>query len=1550
MMKLNLKKITKTTIPLIIALFVIVISIVTISFGGNIIESLTTNINFKESLSEERQANYNKMKIDYVNIKERITGTAPWNSGDTSNADGVDVSDKDDYVRTFDVLKYTVELGISPNKEEDGVTDTSTFTGGVIKVKATLPNQDDLILMTWEQDAWMQNVSYNDDKTEIYAEYHVPSGVSITNANQNLTFTVKVGGYKKEVTSDMQPEFEVWMEGNKPDNSSSTIESISVKDNKTTIISGHPSYDIALNGGQYLNQPDVRNDLKGNYYAFNISLILLQDVAGFSDLRGVEYPTDEISMEFDFNYYYNDVSSSAGSQLITSETPNAINLSNGTEIIAYGINGDLTPAYYPKSNVYVQNQGLPVGNKKYTSDYDKTVEDSGTFTLSLENNKIYASFKDFKLNGHFPTYNWWGDKNTSPNYNANTGYFAVGNIEFFTPYYNSENGSYDYSYNISLNNWTYSTLTDKNVNITKDDSATLDASSANNSLAISATSRLKGSIASYTRVNNLSQTPWYSGTASTIAGNTIIAYFGGRMLDGPYEGGTDHLFIWDSNTLTLDKYLYESQASIVGFPTYEWNLSKYYGIYKTDPENGIQGLSEMNSAQHEDFDWYETQEEAATHGKVTAMFIEDPDNMGMQIDRIFYVQLKTTTDTTYVGTTANYRHKHRVYGDKEKKQIYYYGGKSSFSSATSYNPTIYDSNGVVQRYQTPHELGESILLLGSKVSTNITVTDKDSSGNTKSAYDVQDGEMNFQINSSLSNGQTAQDSDNIVDSVLVKAYLPVGLSYKSGSANKEPTNVEVNSDGTTTITWEYNNWQINHSAPEYPNITFTAEISASLENNKSLTIKSTIYTASDLRNEAIYRTSSYGVVISNLAGSKALKAIDKAIVEKNESFTVTSTIGNTGQEDLVNVKTLEILPYNNDENGSSYSGSYTTKVTQIVDGQKIYYTTNKIASIGITEDKYGKYTIKDVDLATDSRWIEVTLNEEIPANATAMATEIPTILSKAEVDYVYEVIPTGNKEKDTYAFTLNMTSDNLQAAIKTNTVVAKVVERNISGKAFIDVNRNNKYDENDTLLPNNVVKLLDSNGIVIATTQTDDNGEYSFNQVEKGEYYIEFSIPTNYEVIDKGESLANSNGKTDLITSLNIVPTDPILNATNINLGIRKISSDLTVKYLEDGTNNELAPSKTSTVYYGDTYTTTSSTDVPSNYELLKKTDNYTGIVSSKTIEVIYYYQKKDSSLETSISKDGPESITKKDEVVKYGITYNAKVVDYIGTGTITIVDTLPYAIDEEKSSLDGGTYNADDKTITWIEEWTDIDTYSSKDSKEITKSIELVYLGIEGTDRTMINSITGNIKLDNNERDTESQTSTDIKIPGKIITHHYIKGTTDKLKDDVESTDLVGESFTSTALDIPGYIITKPETEEYVFTEEDQEVIYEYERIKLKVETVVNGIGGTIVGNEDVLYGDNSTKDFIIIKPDEGYVLGSVMINGVEVELSEEEKKQLILNNFENMTEDMVIQVTFVKETVPNPETGSFATFAKLLFAISLLILFYLYKHRHQNKVYKLN
>ena len=306
-------------------------------------------------------------------------------------------------------------------------------------------------------------------------------------------------------------------------------------------------------------------------------------------------------------------------------------------------------------------------------------------------------------------------------------------------------------------------------------------------------------------------------------------------------------------------------------------------------------------------------------------------------------------------------------------------------------PTQYNANGERVQNETPHNIGESFLMVGNRTSIQLSVEDKDSSGNWKSSYDIQDGEIHLKNTPTLWNGKSTSDSDVTVDSVIVKTTLPKGLSYKKESSNKEPSSVVVNTDGTTTITWEYANWQVNHDAPEYPEITFTADISASLENNASLNIKSIIYTEEDKRDEKQYRTSEYGVVISNLAGSKALKEIDKPVVEKNESFVVTSTLGNNSEEILRNVRTIEILPVNNDEKGSKFSGNYTTKITEIIDGQKLYYTNKNISEIGLTEDKYGKLTIKDVDLENDSRCIDVNAGDTTPNDVTALATKIPKI-------------------------------------------------------------------------------------------------------------------------------------------------------------------------------------------------------------------------------------------------------------------------------------------------------------------------------------------------------------------------------------------------------------------------------------------------------------------------------------------------------------------------------------------------------------------------------
>ena len=67
------------------------------------------------------------------------------------------------------------------------------------------------------------------------------------------------------------------------------------------------------------------------------------------------------------------------------------------------------------------------------------------------------------------------------------------------------------------------------------------------------------------------------------------------------------------------------------------------------------------------------------------------------------------------------------------------------------------------------------------------------------------------------------------------------------------------------------------------------------------------------------------------------------------------------------------------------------------------------------------------------------------------------------------------------------------------------------------------------------------------------------------------------------------------------------------------------------------------------------------------------------------------------VNKTGDEFISSINSPFEYEINYNVTINDYIGEATTTIVDSLPYEIDETKSNLDGGIYNKENNTITLI-------------------------------------------------------------------------------------------------------------------------------------------------------------------------------------------------------------------------------------------------------------
>ena len=240
---------------------------------------------------------------------------------------------------------------------------------------------------------------------------------------------------------------------------------------------------------------------------------------------------------------------------------------------------------------------------------------------------------------------------------------------------------------------------------------------------------------------------------------------------------------------------------------------------------------------------------------------------------------------------------------------------------------------------------------------------------------------------------------------------------------------------------------------------------------------------------------------------------------------------------------------------------------------------------------------------------------------------------------------------------------------------------------------------------------------------------------------------------------------------------------TNINEPFKLI-----VKYLEYGTNKVLSNELSFTVYGGDAYETHSASDIPADYDLKIKPTNYKGTIQNEVTTVIWYYERRNPNIDSTISKTGTDEITHSNDVVSYEITYKPTIKDYVGNGNVKIIDTLPYHIDLDLSDLNGGTYNDEDKTITWTDTWNI--TNVSGENKEYKYNISVVYTDIDLTKDTMNNVVNGSIKLENGESNKETTHITNINVKGTIIVHYIDIETNEELCEQIETTDKVGNTY----------------------------------------------------------------------------------------------------------------------------------------------------------------
>ena len=236
----------------------------------------------------------------------------------------------------------------------------------------------------------------------------------------------------------------------------------------------------------------------------------------------------------------------------------------------------------------------------------------------------------------------------------------------------------------------------------------------------------------------------------------------------------------------------------------------------------------------------------------------------------------------------------------------------------------------------------------------------------------------------------------------------------------------------------------------------------------------------------------------------------------------------------------------------------------------------------------------------------------------------------------------------------------------------------------------------------------------------------------------------------------------------------------------KDVRTSVLVHHYKEGTSEKLSEDVTINGEIGDSYTTQVATDIPKNYELVATPTNATGTMTEDQIVVTYYYRLKTPNITNQvINKTGTDRITVANQEMNYSITYRTEITDYIGNAEVTIIDTLPHAIDEGKSDLAGGTYDSASKTITWKENVSDINSYTGNGTVNITKNFKVVYVGLDMKQEKITNNVKGNIKLLTPEKTSEDVTGSQESTIYKAII------SSEKLVDKTEATE--GEKVTYT-------------------------------------------------------------------------------------------------------------------------------------------------------------
>jgi len=1127
-----------------------------------------------EGYNAEGIINGDKGYISSAQVIQTKTGTGPWDANDEP---GNDSSEDNNIVRSFDQVTWTVDLTMAL---KSGIAE-SNLTGGIINVEATLP-ENCANAMKWDLESmgWLEGSGkITGDGRILTGEYAMSTTDNTIPGKQTLVLVLKVEGAQNE--TKIKPEFKFWLEGNE-DNDKYIISNI-----QEITVSAVPRYNVELLRNTDLAKEITLNEngksQTGRLYGYSLTYQLYNNGGATKGLKGIEYPEGDIKLDIKLKLEKVSIDNPNNTEDITnSSTPILYNYKMNT----YNPSSTTVNGYIPNRNMAVARHAaheyrIPTASGGGT----KACYDSGTISMSQNGAEISSVLSDYKFNGEFPTqYAGIDPGSTTIKYTENIGCFSTAYFQILIPYTDeSSEGGYNYYLTVEdINMEAYSSSGTKleNQTIKTDDSSRVQHAIFKN-----------GSFGTYHWLENgWSGSGLYSnyhqGDAKAEIGQKFVYEFdltsnsNNDIKDEIYDANT--LLKFDGNAFNITEIdgqtYYVGQKSTNSFYSSTMKFKMLYAA-KKDGTNWTSD-SEMKNLTEEDLLFFKSEdllkEQLGNSAVCVGVLFESIDGMA-QAGAGYSVSIALeVTSSAKVGNVYQFLSDSRLYKINKKldrttqtrENPNAHFPEADISTNFNYIKTAYDENGniISGTHNGEYKYGQSLLIVGGKLSVIHSVEDKTTAGSEKVNYDIGRNEnaVTFGLKAQLQTSVTTGTPMSNV-TVTLEETLPVGLEYIPGSSSYNEPTIENLSNGEQKLTWIIYGCTVGQDIEK---ITYQAKIDEESANGTQYTA-SVLATADKIGTSLpSTRTDSNTIQITNLASHRLYKEVENAIIEKNGKIKYTVVYENKTEDPVPEFQLLDVLPYNGDNRGTNFKGTYTLEsinIQQKVNGA--VQSTNNLKLYTTNSTTVRNMTAKDDGIGTDNIWAEKTIGSSLNESVTGIAVKAQ-IAGKIRLEIEITLQTQNNEAKDIYANTAmaQVYADSEQ--MQTGKVETRVVYREITGKVWDDSNRNGVIDSSEKYLEGTTVKLLNStNNAELTRTTTNAQGEYEFADLAKGTYKVEVEVDSLHELTDKevgtnreiNSKFNQITKQTDEITRLNSISAPEIIE-DNVNAGIRTIQFNINTK------------------------------------------------------------------------------------------------------------------------------------------------------------------------------------------------------------------------------------------------------------------------------------------------------------------------------------------------------------------------------------------------------